>query len=452
MVESATLELQPVEPPERSRRTRIGLAVALVVAVLAIGTLIAARAINVIGRPAANQLATIGSAGGLHTIDERGENPRDFPAAGFNFQFPAWSPDGSRIAAIGIGPGGTGVFVFDTRSKEPPRPITAFQAEDHPPFYLYWTPDSRQVTFLTSERQNLALRIAPADGSGEGAVIREGQPMYWALSESARLVVHSGGIGDEAFLGELGLDGGTIEPSGLPPGPFRAPAVSAGQRRAYEVTESDGSERIVIDARNDSIRKEIAVAGLAVFGFSPAGSELAYVANPTPVAAGGQIPFGPLRVIDPVSGHDRLLLDGDVVAFFWAPDGRSIAAFRISTSEEEQNSARTGGATLAVARPRQPATRESAAAPGVILRLVFIDVPSGQVRHQRSARLSELFVNQVLPYFDQYALSHRFWSPDSEAIVLPLVDDRPEPQITVIPADGSEPRALGPGTIAFWSP
>jgi hypothetical protein len=58
----------------------------------------------------------------------------------------------------------------------------------------------------------------------------------------------------------------------------------------------------------------------------------------------------------------------------------------------------------------------------------------------------------VLPFFDQYALSHRVWSRDSRSIVLPLADIRPEPQITVIYADDSRSVELGPGAIAFWSP
>ena len=45
-------------------------------------------------------------------------------------------------------------------------------------------------------------------------------------------------------------------------------------------------------------------------------------------------------------------------------------------------------------------------------------------------KLADLFVNQVLPYFDQYALSHRFWSPDSRSLVLPIVGDQDVTRIT----------------------
>jgi TolB protein len=444
------VEIQPVQPPERSRRTRIGLAIALVIAIGAIGVILGARAINVIGRPPANALAYVDTQGGLHTIDDRIENDRVLPAGALTFQFPAWSPDGSRVAAIGSGPGGAGVFVFDALADDP-KPVTAFQDQSHPPFYLYWTPDGRQLTFLTSERDGLALRLAAANGSGVTSTIRRGQPMYWALADRKRLIVHSGGVGDGAFLGETGLDGANTQPSGLPPGPFRAPALSATQQlRAYEVASGD-TYRLVIDERDGRTRQEIPVPSIAAFEFSPVGSMLAYVAVPTPLNAAAVFPFGPLRLFDAVSGNDRLLLAGDVAGFFWSPDGKTIAVLRIPTEAERQSTAGIDRAIVAAAGSAPPPKQVPPAAPGALLRLVFKDV-TGETRSERSVQVSELFANQVLPFFDQYALSHRFWSRDSRSITLPLVDLRPDPHITVIRADGSAPVELGPGAIAFWSP
>jgi TolB protein len=94
----------------------------------------------------------------------------------------------------------------------------------------------------------------------------------------------------------------------------------------------------------------------------------------------------------------------------------------------------------------------AADAPGIPASLVFVDVASGAVRSERPVQLSELFVNQVLPYFDQYALSHRVWSPDGTSILLPLVAGDGTGSLAIIPADGSEPRILAPGSMGFWSP
>ncbi len=61
-------------------------------------------------------------------------------------------------------------------------------------------------------------------------------------------------------------------------------------------------------------------------------------------------------------------------------------------------------------------------------------------------------LTQFIPYFDQYARSHRLWSPASDAVVLPLVDDAGTSHITIVPADGSSPRSITEGVAAFWSP
>jgi hypothetical protein len=61
-------------------------------------------------------------------------------------------------------------------------------------------------------------------------------------------------------------------------------------------------------------------------------------------------------------------------------------------------------------------------------------------------------VNDILPYFDQYALSHRLWAPDGSALLLPLVDESGRDQLVALPPDGSEnPRTID-GVTGFWSP
>jgi hypothetical protein len=60
--------------------------------------------------------------------------------------------------------------------------------------------------------------------------------------------------------------------------------------------------------------------------------------------------------------------------------------------------------------------------------------------------VSETFGFQILPYFDQYALSH------SSAIVLPLTDENNLDHVVVIPADGGDPHAVATGWVGFWSP
>jgi TolB protein len=61
------------------------------------------------------------------------------------------------------------------------------------------------------------------------------------------------------------------------------------------------------------------------------------------------------------------------------------------------------------------------------------------------------FVDQLLTYFDQYALSHRIWAPDSASVLLPETEPDGTTHVTVRFVDGRPPVAID-GDIAFWSP
>jgi hypothetical protein len=91
------------------------------------------------------------------------------------------------------------------------------------------------------------------------------------------------------------------------------------------------------------------------------------------------------------------------------------------------------------------------------LNLWCVDLDSGDHRLVSTFEPVDMFVNQFLPFFDQYALSHRIWSPDSTSIVLPMVlqaeDGEERPRICVVPMlpRGGRPRPLVDGMMAFWS-
>jgi TolB protein len=370
------------------------------------------------------------------------------------FQFPAWSPDGTRIAAIGAGADGSGLIdVFTARAtgagdSDPP---IIYQSADRPPFYLYWRPDGKALTFLTTEQTDIALRIAPADGSHSEAIVRHGAPLYWDFADHDRLLVHIGTTGAGAFLGEVDLAGTSKESVALAPGIFRAPLISNDYReRAYVATGDGSGGTLVLEARDGSSRQTMPLLGLAALGFDPSGTNLAFIAPKTAQDPDIGIPIGPLRVLDSTNGVGRTLRDGSIVAFFWAPDGRTIAALQLEVTGGGGVASATEARALAA--PLAAASPSPRRGPGIGLHLVFVDVGTGAVRSERQVQLSSVFLTQLLPYFDQYALSHRVWSPDSASIALPLVGDTGTNQIFVIKADGSGFTPIADGTMAFWSP
>ena len=413
---------------------------------------------------AAGMLAVVDPAGAIVTMDAAGGSPVRHEVQGVTFAFPAWSPDGTRFAAIGRGVGDAGIYVFSVSTASGGAPVTTptviYRSADHQPFYLYWTPDGSALTFLTTEPGSIALRQAPADASGPDTTIRLGTPMYWTWVNGGQLIVHSGSTAD-GFLGEIGLDGEDIRSVVDTPGMFRAPAVAGdGRYLAYVSARPDASGEVVVEARDTATRHAVAVFGPAALGFDPTGDGLAFIGRAAPDTRDTSLPVGPLRLLDAASGSVRTLLDGAVVAFFWAPDGRTIAALRVISPSDDRiatGDARTGGGVMAgvieaVARGGPVPAVEVVDAPGLALRLVFIDVASGAVRSQRTVHLTDTFVSQLLPFFDQYALSHRLWSPDSTSLVLPTIAEGGAGEILVVKADGSDPMRVANGAVAFWGP
>ena len=60
----------------------------------------------------ASRLAVIDAEGGLSTTDAVGGSLVRYGGADVDFSFPAWSPDGTRIAVIGERADDTAVYVF----------------------------------------------------------------------------------------------------------------------------------------------------------------------------------------------------------------------------------------------------------------------------------------------------------------------------------------------------
>jgi TolB protein len=447
------------EPPDRTRRAlTVVVLLALIVSIVFLAFISGRGIVQVVppippsaaavtpspsAPPNASRLAIVDAAGGLSITDGSGGSVVGYGDAGIAFSFPAWSPDGTRIAVIGQSADESDVYIFTVHAAGTPAvdPTIVYRSPDRPPFYLYWAPDGRQVTFLTTEPDGIALRLAPADARSQPVVLRTGAPIYWAWADPTRLLIHSGDDGPDGFLAEVGTDGASVEPEVIQPGGFRVPAVTSdGRYRAFVLPGQGTAAQIVVEGRDRKDPHSIDVFGAAAIDFGPGTDELAFLA---PAVAGREVPLpvGPLRLIDSVSGQVRTLLAGSVVSFFWSPDGATIAALEIAGTGDDQ---------VATVSTRSAAT--TAATTGLALRLVFVTVESGAIRAQRPLMVSDTFVQQVIPFFDQYALSHRLWSADGTAVVIPIVGDDGADRLEVVRADGSDARAVAAGVSAFWAP
>ncbi len=418
-------------------------------------------------------IAMVDPAGALVTVDLSGRRTTIATGPGFASGFPAWSPDGRRIAAIRAGAGDAALSIFAVSRDNPAPsaapespPVVVYRNADSPPFYVYWAPDGQRVSFLATEEDEVSLRIAPADGSapldgsGPGSMIRRGVPLYFDWITTDRLLLHVG-LGEKAFLGEVGLDGAGVAP-GLPgTGEFRSAIVGNDGRFVAFVRGEPPEANLVVAARDGSVEHTLPVFGPSAAVFDPTGTVVAAIAAEQPMPAALAFPLGPLRLIDGATGNVRTLLDGTVVSFFWAPDGRTIAALRLQSGS---GSTTAGGpivrsaafAPEAVTAADEPSAAPSQPAPTPLanpeLHLLFVNVADGAIRSDRVVQLSRTFVNQFLPYFDQYALSHRVWAPDSSALLLPLVDPAGADRLVILPPDGTAEPTTFDGQSGFWSP
>lgn len=440
--------LEPAPASPRRRRVALAAFVLILLALLlVVAGLFATGRLGPPPRPLP-RVALVDPGGALAIVDGDGGSRVVHAPPDTTFTFPAWSPDGSRVAAVAASPGSAAIEVYPWNADAAANPVVLYESGDQAPFYLYWTPDGQAVTFLTVEGESIALRSAPADGSAAARVLRQGAPMYWAWEGPERMLVHTGD-GDEAFLGQVGLDGGTVSTIDGLPGLFRAPAASAdGRFDAYAVGRPDGTGAVVTASTDGSGRHEVEVFGPSAFAFAPSGSQLAFIA-PGPGDRQAPLPLGPLRLLDAATGDTRRLPVDEAFAFFWSPDGSRIATLAVPRTPSPDSAA-----TARLASTLDGAGRDRTAldATGVDVSLAFVDVAAGTATPPRVIGISPLFINQVLPYFDQYALSHRVWAPDGASILLPVIAEDGAEALQVLPADGSPGRVLAEGSIGFWSP
>jgi TolB protein len=317
--------------------------------------------------------------------------------------------------------------------------------------YLYSWWRKRQANGTTSTE--VATDIAPADGSapldgGPGTIIRQGSPLYFDWIATDRLMLHVGN-GPAGFVGEVGTDGAATGPTLIGSGNFRPAVSDANGRYLAYARGADPSGELVVAARDGSAEHVTPVFGPAAIVFDPAGDTVASVAAVDAAHGGLAFPVGPLRLTDAASGSTRTLVDGSVVGCFWSPDGRTLAVLRLQAGGGSTVAERPIVAAAAVSTPSDAPT--TTPAPDEV-HLLFVNVADGSIRSNRVVQLTNRFVTQILPYFDQYALSHRFWAPDGSSLLLPLIDATGRNQLTDIHPDGTPSTRIFDGEVGFWSP
>ena len=355
---------------------------------------------------------------------------------GDSYSWPTWSPDGARLVASQVSitgeSAGISLQVFDVTTG---RRTTAYEnaipapVADGAPHYIYWSPDSRYLSFLAPTRDGLALFVRDLDGSEGASALVAGAPIYYHWSrDSAVLAVHSA---DRLLLTEPRPDGsqGQVDLAAVG---FRAPALSPdGTQLAYAAIQGEVHGVFVrtvgpppfTDMASPRLITE--VRGLSAFAWSPDGSAIA-VSEQASLGA----PLLSRLSVYPIDGSEATVLaEESHLAFFWSPSGDRIAWVGVDA-----------------------ATRE--------MELVVSAVSGGESRRlSRFSPTGEFFT--YLSFFDQYAYSHSIWAPDGSALVVAGTEGQHDGrrngsgpsggQIYVVDADTGTTLRIASGKTAVWS-
>ncbi len=350
------------------------------------------------------------------------------------YQWPTWSTEGqlayfrSSISASG----GAVTEVFISPDAKTPG-ASAYVGTNEAFTYANWSPkscgaDCHDLALLLSAPSGLAVKLVRwQNGAGTSTTVGTGSPFYYTWSpEGTRLITQQSNQQFEIYDAAASKFTTTLTQT---PGAMFTPAWSPVDDRLLLGVKNQDSTDLVVSADGDITTLAAGQANPIWFSWSPDGKQVAYIDRQ-----------GPLIVLDAASGAvvTKTPVEG-VLAFFWSPDSQHIAYLTPFVT--------TG--TFTAAKHAPSSLRQTQTPPGLAWSVV--DVSDGANRHYASFEPSDELL-YLLVYFDQFAVSHHLWSPDSRQLVYSEVTADRHHVISLL--DATQPGAsqvIADGVIAIWS-
>jgi Tol biopolymer transport system component len=357
------------------------------------------------------------------------------PAIATEYGLPTFSPDGKRLAYSSETHSQSGdsfvVWVYDLARSQP---MQIFESRAERILYLAWLPDAQHLSFLLAEPRGLSLVLAELKESTPVRIVATGMPLYfdWG-ARPGELVLHMLALDSDrteqvSLMSLTPTSQNVVKLLSRGRTPFKTPAWSPdGRRLAYIANNHAESNLVVADADAAHPRSVVSLpVGDNSFVWAPDSAHLAYS---TAIMARNPIYHG-IKLVDVASANSRWLTHNDVAAFFFAPDSRHLAYIGVPEDKPYY--------TWSV-----------------------VDLKTGAEKTLGNF-LATSEESVAYRYFDQLAVSHTIWSPDSSSFIyagVRLVGSpgqslgfAPPPAAYIVPIDGSEPRRISTAVLAFFSP
>lgn len=391
-------------------------------------------------REGPGRLAYIGSDGNVYVTGPDGANTvavtedATVPPEhmGLSYHRVSWSPAGQlALAAVERSMEGarSRLYVVE-RPGGPVRPVG--RSDESFVIYIHWSPRPcgdgpacGRLAYLIEEQAAISLRLVEfGPDTVSNRRVGSGRPFYFSWSEDGRQILsHTGGARQnhpQARLTLFDLAAGEAEVLPQVPGLFIAPAWSP-RADHWLLVSAEGRVNHLQQFSRQPVTLASAVDKHLTFAWSPQGDRVAYAVQ----EEGDEFLFGPVQLFDRQSGRSRQVTEEGrrIAAFFWSPDGQKLAYLTRVTP----NTAWLQWRVYDLVREQD--------------RGYEAFNPSFQMR-------------MVVGSFNQYAQSHRFWSPDSRYLVYADRDSNRIERVWLVDtlADKwADPLFVAEGSIGIWS-